>query len=32
VGVEFLLMWTAIALTSLVCLGLEELIYRIVTR
>lgn len=32
VAVEFLLLWTAIALTSLVCLGLESLVYRIATR
>lgn len=32
VGIEFFLMWLAIAVSSLVCLGLEGLVYRIVTR
>ena len=32
VGIEFLLMWLAFALTALVALGIEGLIYRIVTR
>jgi hypothetical protein len=32
VGVEFLLIWIGFSLAMLVALGLEQIIYRIVTR